>query len=98
MKVLSKYLRTNDTDLLAEFYDIQIAKYMMKVPLTTAGAVRSILDELGERNPKAREQDPGKFFDDTFVCQLQAGDFIESLYRQSMDHFASESANEDPRK
>jgi NitT/TauT family transport system substrate-binding protein len=81
MKVLSKYLRTNDTDLLSESYDIQIAKYMMKVPLTTTGAVRSILDELGERNPKAREQDPGKFFDDTFVRQLQAGDFIESLYR-----------------
>jgi hypothetical protein len=51
------------------------------VPLTTTAAVRSILDELGERNPKAREQDPGKFFDDTFVRQLQAGDFIESLYR-----------------
>lgn len=81
MKVLSKYLRTSDTDLLSESYDIQIAKYMMKVPLTTTGAVRSILDELGERNPKAREQDPGKFFDDTFVRQLQAGDFIESLYR-----------------
>jgi NitT/TauT family transport system substrate-binding protein len=81
MKVLSKYLRTNDTDLLSESYDIQIAKYMMKVPRTTADAVRSVLDELGERNPKAREQDPGKFFDDTFVRQLQTGDFIESLYR-----------------
>jgi hypothetical protein len=33
MKVLSKYLRINDTDLLSESYDIQIAKYMMKVPL-----------------------------------------------------------------
>jgi ABC-type nitrate/sulfonate/bicarbonate transport system substrate-binding protein len=81
MKVLSKYLRTDDTDLLAESYDIQIAKYMMKVPLTTTGAVRSILDELGERNPKAREQDPAKFFDDTFVRQLQASGFMESLYR-----------------
>ena len=43
MKVLSKYLRTNDMDLLAESYDIQIGKYMMKTPLTTADAVRSIL-------------------------------------------------------
>jgi NitT/TauT family transport system substrate-binding protein len=81
MKVLSKYLRTNDMDLLAESYDIQIAKYMMKVPMPTADAVRSVLDELVERNPKAKDLDPHKFFDDRFVRQLQAADFIDSLYR-----------------
>src|SRR6266496_2623194 len=80
MKLLSKYLRTNDMDILTESYDIQIAKYMMKVPLPTADAVRSVLDELAERNPKAKDLDPNKFFDDRFVRQLQAGDFIESLY------------------
>ena len=81
LKVLSKYLRTTDMDLLAESYDVQIAKYMMKTPLTTADAVRSVLDELAERNPKAKDLDPNKFFDDRFVRQLQAGDFIELLYR-----------------
>jgi ABC-type nitrate/sulfonate/bicarbonate transport system substrate-binding protein len=81
IKVLSKYLRTEDMDLLSESYDIQVTKYMMKVPLTTTDAVRSVLDELGERSPKAKEQDPGKFFDDRFVRQLQASDFIDSLYR-----------------
>jgi ABC-type nitrate/sulfonate/bicarbonate transport system substrate-binding protein len=81
IKVLSKYLRTDDMDLLSESYDIQVAKYMMKVPLTTAEAVRSVLDELAERSPKAKEQDPGKFFDDRFVRQLQASDFIDPLYR-----------------
>ena len=81
MKVLSKYLRTNDTDLLTESYDVQIGKYMMKVPLTTADAVRSVLEELAERNPKAKDLDPNKFFDDRFVRQLQASDFIDSLYR-----------------
>jgi NitT/TauT family transport system substrate-binding protein len=82
MKVLSKYLRTNDTDLLTESYDIQIAKYMMKTPLPTVDAVRSVLEELAERNPKAKDLDPNRFFDDRFVRQLQASDFIESLYRQ----------------
>lgn len=81
MKVLSKYLRTTDTDLLTESYDVQIATYMMKVPLPTAEAVRSVLEELSDRNPKAKDLDPHKFFDDRFVRQLQAGDFIDSLYR-----------------
>jgi ABC-type nitrate/sulfonate/bicarbonate transport system substrate-binding protein len=81
MKVLSKYLRIDDTNLLAETYDIQIAKYMMKVPLTTADAVRAVLEELEERNPKAKDLDPNKFFDDRFVRELQAKDSIEALYR-----------------
>lgn len=80
-KVLSKYLRTQDAELLAESYDVQIAKYMMKVPLTTADAVRSVLEELSERNSKAKDLDPHKFFDDRFVRQLRANDFIETLYR-----------------
>jgi hypothetical protein len=80
-KVLSKYLRTTDQELLGESYDMQIAKYMMKVPLTTAEAVRSVLDELGARNPKARDQDPRKFFDDRFVRELETSGFIDSLYR-----------------
>jgi NitT/TauT family transport system substrate-binding protein len=81
LKVLSKYLRTNDTDLLNESYDIQIAKYMQKVPLPTADAVRSVLEELTDRNPKAKDLDPTKFFDDRFVKQLLASDFIDALYR-----------------
>jgi ABC-type nitrate/sulfonate/bicarbonate transport system substrate-binding protein len=80
-KVLSKYLRTNDAELLNESYDVQISRYMMRVPLTTADGVRSVLEELAERNPKAKDLDPNKFFDDRFVRQLQASDFIESLYR-----------------
>lgn len=81
LKVLSKYLRTNDLDLLNESYDIQIAKYMQKTPLPTAEAVRSVLEEPTDRDPKAKDLDPNKFFDDRFVRQLQTGDFIDALYR-----------------
>jgi len=80
-KVLSKYLRTNDAEVLSESYDVQIGKYTMRVPLTTADAVRSVLEELAERNPKAKDLDPNKFFDDRFVRQLQASGFIDALYR-----------------
>jgi ABC-type nitrate/sulfonate/bicarbonate transport system substrate-binding protein len=81
-RVLSKYLRTNDMDLLTESYDVQISKYMMKVPLTTTDALRSVLEELAERNPKAKDLDPNKFFDDRFVRQLQTSGFIDSVYRE----------------
>jgi hypothetical protein len=54
---------------------------MMKTPLTTVEGVRSVLEELSDRNPKAKDLDPRRFFDDRFIRQLQASDFIESLYR-----------------
>ena len=81
LKLLSKYLRTTETDLLSETYDLQVAKYMMKAPVPTADAVRSVLDELGERNPKGRDQDPKKFYDDRFMREFQTSGFIDSLYR-----------------
>ena len=80
-KIFSKYLRTADRELLTETYDVQIAKYMMKVPLPTADGVGSVLEELSERNPKAQNQNPGRFFDDRFVRELQTSGFIDSLYR-----------------
>jgi NitT/TauT family transport system substrate-binding protein len=79
--VFRKYLRTDDADLLTETYDVQIIKYLLKIPLPTADAVRAVIDELAERNPKAKDQDPGRFFDDRFVRQMEANGFIESVYR-----------------
>jgi ABC-type nitrate/sulfonate/bicarbonate transport system substrate-binding protein len=79
--VLRKYLRTDDADILAETYDVQISKYLLKAPVPTVEAVRSVVEELAERNPKAKDQDPAKFFDARFVRQLESSGFIDSLYR-----------------
>ena len=81
MNVMGKYLRTSDPELLSETYDIYAQKYLMGVPLPTVEAVRPVLEELAPRNPKAKDQDPRKFFDDSFVRELQASGFIDSLYR-----------------
>jgi NitT/TauT family transport system substrate-binding protein len=80
-RVLRKYLRTDEADVLAETYDVQIAKYLLKSPVPTLEAVRSVVEELAERNPKAKDQDPARFFDARFVRQLESSGFIDSLYR-----------------
>ncbi len=79
--VLRKYLRTDEADVLAETYDVQITKYLLKTPMPTVEAVRSVVEELAERNPKAKDQDPAKFFDARFVRQLESSGFIDALYR-----------------
>jgi hypothetical protein len=40
-----------------------------------------VLEELESRNPKAKGQEPRKYFDDRFVRELQASGFIDGLYR-----------------
>ena len=81
LKVMGKYLRTANPNALAESYDIDVQKYMLRVPLTTVEAMKSVLDDLAGRIPKAKDADPKKFFDDTFVRQMQSSGFIDALYR-----------------
>jgi len=49
--------------------------------LPTVDGLKAVLEELADRNPKAKEADPKKFFDDSFVRQLQSSGFIDALYR-----------------
>ena len=79
--VMSKFLRTNDQEQLAEAYDVYANKYLMKVPLPTVEAIKAVLEELEPRSPKAKGQDPKRFFDDRFVRELQTNGFIDALYR-----------------
>ena len=81
LTVMGKYLRTTNAASLAEAYDIDVQKYMLRVPLTTAEAMKSVLDDLGGRIAKAKDADPRKFFDDSFVRQMQSSGFIDALYR-----------------
>ena len=79
--VMSKFLRVNDQEQLAEAYEIYAGKYLQRAPLPTIESIRPVLEELEPRNPKAKGQDPKIFFDDRFVRELQANGFIDSLYR-----------------
>ena len=81
LKVMGKYLRTTNPNALAESYDIDVQKYLLRVPLTTAEAMRSVLDDLAGRIPKAKDADPKRFFDDSFVRQMQSSGFIDALYK-----------------
>ncbi|MSP41272.1 MAG: ABC transporter substrate-binding protein [Deltaproteobacteria bacterium] len=81
LKVMAKYLRTANPNALAESYDIDVQKYMLRVPLTTVEAMKSVLDDLAGRVPKAKDAEPRRFFDDTFVKQMQSSGFIDGLYR-----------------
>jgi hypothetical protein len=81
VEVMGKYLRTSDKEVLDETYAVSITKYLKRVPLPTPEAFRAVIDELAQVNPKAKGQDPRKFYDDSIVQELEKNGFIDSLYR-----------------
>lgn len=81
LEVMSKHLRTKEKDVLEETYEVSVIKYLKRVPFPTPEAFRSVLEELAQTNPKAKGQEPRKFYDDSILQELEKSGFINSLYR-----------------
>ncbi len=81
MEVMEKYLRTKDRELLDETYEFAITKYLKSRPYPSAEAFRSVVNELAQVNPKAKGQDPRRFYDDSILQELDKSGFINALYR-----------------
>ncbi|TMA64265.1 MAG: ABC transporter substrate-binding protein [Deltaproteobacteria bacterium] len=81
MEVMGKYLRTKDRELLDETYEFAITKYLKSRPYPSAEAFRSVINELAQVNPKAKGQDPRRFYDDSILQELDKSGFINALYR-----------------
>ena len=79
--VMGKYLRTKDKDVLEGTYEVSVVKYLKAVPFPTVEAFQTVLDELAQVNPKAKGQDPRKFFDDSILKELEKSGFLKSLHR-----------------
>jgi len=79
--VMTKYLRTKDKEVLDGTYDVSVTKYLKRIPFPTAEAFRTVLEELAEVNPKAKGQDPRKFYDDSILRELEKSGFINTLNR-----------------
>ena len=82
LKVLAKYTRINEPEVLEETYQHYAIRVMPKVPYPTLKGIQTVLDEIGTRNPKAKTLQPANFIDVTFLKELEQSGFIKSLYRE----------------
>ena len=81
VKVLKKYYRSQDEASLAEAYDIYFGRYILNVPTLSADAVKTVLDQLGEKDPRARAAKPEQFLEPRFMDELEKEGFIQKLWR-----------------
>jgi len=79
--MMMKYFRTKDREMMEETYEVSVIKYLKRVPIPTTESFRTVVDELSMVNPKAKGQDPKRFYDDSILQELDKSGFIGSLNR-----------------
>jgi len=80
IKILSRYTRLTDLNTLKSTLDLHVAKIWPRVPEIQPEDLKLVLEELGERNPKAREINPGDLIYGAIVKDVVASGFVEKLY------------------
>jgi NitT/TauT family transport system substrate-binding protein len=80
LKVLSKYMRTSDQEVLNASYDYYVGRIFPRAPYVGEKGLQAVIDYVRQRNPQmpaARAQD---FMDNRFIKELDEGGFIKALY------------------
>jgi NitT/TauT family transport system substrate-binding protein len=78
MKVLGKYLKTNDRDLLEGSYEIY-RKDFISVPYPIIQGLQPTYEYVAAQRPEIWNQKPEAFMDASFITELDKTGFIKSL-------------------
>lgn len=81
VEVLRKYLKNEDTAFLNAMYDLYILRYIPKIPYPPAQAMKTVLDQMAEKDPKAAAAQPEQFIEPRFFQELEREGFIQRLWR-----------------
>ncbi len=80
-KVYAKYLRLSDDNLLELNHKVYLMGSIPRVPTFPLDALKNVLSDLAEENPKAKEINIEEALDNSFIQRQVENGFIERLYR-----------------
>lgn len=80
LKVLAKYLKLNDRDVLEKSHEIYRPVYK-KLPYGDRRAVKFALDQMSVELPAGAKLNPDDFIDNTILTELEKSGFIDQIYR-----------------
>jgi len=78
-KVMGKYFRTDDKEILEESYDTTIRSNFAIPPHPSIAGVASLIQELEKQNPKAKGAKPEEFADGRLVREIEQSGFLKGL-------------------
>jgi hypothetical protein len=79
LKVLAKYLRTNDRELLEGSYEIYRQDFI-PTPYPIMQGLQPTYDYVALTRPEIRSRKPEDFMDPSFIAELDKSGFIKRLY------------------
>lgn len=79
--VLGKYLKNSDSAFLESVYDLYIGKYIPRIPYPSVEAMKRALDDIAEKDHRARNSRAEQFIDASLMQELEKDGFIKQLWR-----------------
>ena len=81
MASIGKFMKLTDPEAIAEAYTTYASALTPRLPAPTLRGVQTILDDLADRDPRAKSARPEQFVEPRFVRELQESGVIDRLYR-----------------
>jgi NitT/TauT family transport system substrate-binding protein len=79
--IIGKYTRFTDPEGLERTYKNYTA-VLLDVPYADPAGIKTLLDDMAAKNPKAAAADPQSFVDSSFLQEMEASGFIKQLYKK----------------
>jgi NitT/TauT family transport system substrate-binding protein len=79
--IIGKYTRLTDPEGLERTYKNYTA-VLLDVPYADPAGIKTLLDDMAPKNPKAAAADPKSFVDPSFVQEMESSGFIKQLYKR----------------
>jgi hypothetical protein len=77
--LIGRYLKVNDAESLERAYN-SLKTILPETPSPTPDGVKTLLDDLAAKNPKAAAANPKDFVDMSFVEEVERSGLIKELY------------------
>lgn len=81
LKILAKYLKTNDKEIIDGSYDIYKEDFI-SVPYPIIQGLQTTYEYVAQRRPEIYNHKPEEFTDPSFIAELEKSGFIKRLYGQ----------------
>lgn len=79
-RVLKKYLRVDDQEILDEAYAFY-SQRLQKIPLPTLKGIKFILDDMAEKQPRAKNVAPESLVDLSLLQEIEQSGFFQRLWK-----------------
>ena len=81
IRVLKKYTKIDEPPVLEETYQLFTQRYFRLVPTSSSEEVKTVLDQIKDKDPRARTTDYDSFIRGDLMREIEQSGFIKNLSR-----------------